>query len=145
MTWAQIDASSGSSSTGPGSGSSTGSGPGIDPNTQFLLYGDGTETPTCAAPYGNGACGGWRVSISIAPGSFQVGVHPFTDPTVQYSFSESEDVGGGMCSGGGGGGFTDGQVEILDITADSVHFVVSGISELSEFDPNGEYIAPRCP
>jgi hypothetical protein len=144
MTWAQVEAAQGGSSS---SGTTVTTGGGPDPNTQFLMYGGGTELPTCSAPYGigNGECGGWNAHIFIAPALFQVGVIPFSDPGLDISVMESVDEGNGQCSGGGGGGFEEGQLEILEITPTTVHFVVSGVSAFFNDDPNGERVAARCP
>jgi hypothetical protein len=140
MTYAQLEAAQ--DPGGSGSSSSVGGGP--DPSTQFLMFGGGTQYPTCSSPNGSGQCGGWSASIFIAPQLFQVGVIPFADPGVDISVSESFDDGNGQCSGGGGGGFEDGQLEILEITDSSVRFAVSGVSLFLSNDPNGERVASRC-
>lgn len=143
MTYAQIEAAQGGSS-GSGSGVTTGVGGGPDPNMQYLMFGGGTEAPTCGAPNGSGGCGGWSVSLTIAPALFQVGVVPFSDPGVDIFVTESFNEGNGQCSGGGGGGFEEGQLEILEITPTTVHFEVSGVTSFFSNDPNGERIAYRC-
>lgn len=142
LTYAQLDSSG---TGGAGSGTTTGVGGGVDPATQFLKFGAGTEAPSCAAPNGSGGCGGWSASISIAPALFQVGVLPFSDPGVDISVFESMDEGNGQCSGGGGGGFEEGQIEILAISATTVEFVVSGVTPVFESNPNGTHLAIRCP
>lgn len=143
MTYAQLQsAGSGSGSSGSESGT-TGPGGGPSPDTQFLIYGMGADAPSCSAPYGNGGCGGWHVSISLAAELLQPGVIAFGSGA-DFSFFESFDEGNGTCSGGGGGGFAQGQLEILSVDANSVHFIVSGI-ETFDFDGNGEHIAARCP
>lgn len=143
MTYAQLEAAQNGGGSGSGTTVTTGGGP--DPSTQFLMFGGGTETPTCTAPYGNGQCGGWSARISIAPALFQVGIIPFSEEGLDISVSESTDEGNGQCSGGGGGGFEEGQLEILAITPTTVHFVVSGVTAFFDDDPNGERIAARCP
>jgi len=142
MTYAQLDAAS-QGTGGSGQSATTGVGGGPDPSTQFLIYGAGTETPTCSAPYGSGGCGGWRVSISLPASLLQPGVVAFGSGA-DFSFSVSFDEGNGTCSGGGGGGFEEGQIEILSVTATSVHFVVSG-TDTFDFNANGEHLVDRCP
>lgn len=143
MTYAQIEATQGGSG-GSNSGATTGVGGGPDPGMQFLMFGGGTEAPACGAPYGSGGCGGWRVSLSVASALFQVGVISFSDPGLDIFVSESQDEGNGSCSGGGGGGFEEGQLEILEITPETVRFAVSGVTSFFSNDPNGERTAYRC-
>lgn len=143
MTWAQLDAASNGGSGGSTSAVTAGGGP--DPSTQFLMFGAGTETPACSAPHGSGQCGGWRASVTIPPYLFQPGILPFSDPDIDISYAESQDEGNGLCSGGGGGGFDEGQVEIVEITPTTVHFVVSGVTPVFGQDPNGDRVAARCP
>lgn len=144
MNHSQLEAATNSGSGGS-SGTTGGAGGGPDGNTQYLMFGGGTESPTCGAPYGSGQCGGWRTHISVAPSLFQPGIVSFADPGLDITVFESMDEGNGMCSGGGGGGFEEGELEILEITPTSVRFVVSGVTSFFEQDPNGERIAQRCP
>lgn len=144
VTWAQLDQWS---SAGTGGTTSTGSGgdPGIDPGTEFLIIGSGTQAPICGVPYGNGDCGGWTASIRIGAGLLQPGaVLSFAQEEVDYTFWTSNDEGNGLCSGGGGGGFDQGQVEILEVNDTVVHFAVSG-AESFDVPINGERWASRCP
>lgn len=144
LTWAQLQGM-GSGSGGFGANGSSGVGGGPDPATQFLMYGSGTEKPTCAEPYGSGKCGGWSVSITVPPEAFQPGVWGLWEDGFNISMFESSEEGGGICSAGGGGGLDEGQIEIVAITDATVEFTVTGLADGFSFDPTGQFLAQRCP
>ncbi len=126
-------------------------GVGEDPNggvltdTQYLLYGGGTQTPACDAPFGSSACGGWTVALSLPTSMLTPGTYSFLDPEVDIFFSESFETDTNSCAGGGGGGFEDGELTILQVSDTTVLFEVTGVSETgSSFSTNGFYSAARC-
>jgi hypothetical protein len=130
---------------GEGGGGVGGGGNPDGPTGEYLVYGSGFGIPTCNHAFGSGACGGWTVVLHLddeallTPGTLNIG-----DPGLDIYFSESSDNGmPDSCSGGGGGGFKQGQLEILDVSQNQVHFKVSGVS-LLDFDGNGEFTADRC-
>ena len=99
LTYAQLKAAGG------GTG---GFGGGPSPDTQFLMYGTGSEAPSCGTPYGPGGCGGWSVTIRVPPEAFKVGLWLPGADGIELSMFESFGAGGNTCSAGGGGGFDEG-------------------------------------
>lgn len=115
-------------------------------DTQYLLYGGGTQTPACDAPYGGAACGGWTVAITIPTAYLTPGTYLLSDVDVEIYYTESMAAGDGSCAGTGGIGFDQGQIQILSVTNAGVDFKVSGVEPGGEtFNINGAFSGFLCP
>ncbi len=117
-----------------GSSATTGGGPAIDPDTPFVVI--GSNSPTCANPWGQLHCATWRVMIGIPSDLFKPGVLSLSDTRMGI------DRGGGDCSGGGGSYF-QGSIEILDVGADTVKVRLSDTFKF-DFDADGDYDVAIC-
>jgi len=125
-------------STGTGT-SSTSGGSTLDPDTQFIILGNGPQQ--CTDPYAAEDCGQWRVYIGVPPALFHTGSIALSEIVASHSV-RGPDRGGGDCYGGGGS-FSEGNVEILNI--DDEHVSVRLVDTLKlDFDADGDYSAARC-
>jgi hypothetical protein len=125
-----------------GTTSTTTGGTTIDPDTPVVII--GSDASTCANPYGNHACGTWSVWIRIPRELLIPGVLSLSDTRLYaYSSSQGVDRGGGDCSFGGGS-YTDGHIEILDVSASGVKVRLSDTFKF-DFDADGDYDASVCP
>ncbi|MDC0743276.1 hypothetical protein [Polyangium mundeleinium] len=131
----------------PGS-SSSGGGPALNPDDLFLRISD--LGASCDSPTTELTCGGhWQLSIALPPALQQVGVYDLESPELlAYShMSETDDLNSPSpedCPWGGGS-IGSGTLEILSIDDTEVHFRVELTNPIWSTNPNGEYVAPRCP
>ncbi|MDI1449627.1 hypothetical protein [Polyangium sp. 6x1] len=132
-----------------GGSSSSGGGDDLNPDDLFLRVSD--LGASCDSPSTDLTCGGhWQFSVALPPALQQVGVYNLDSPELTaYSYmNETGDQNSPDpedCPWGGGT-IGSGTLEILSIDDTEVRFriEVTGGAFFST-NPNGEYVAPRCP
>jgi hypothetical protein len=124
-----------------GTSTTTGGGQPIDPDTPFVVI--GSNSPTCASPWGQVVCATWRIMIGIPRDLFKPGVLSLSDTRLMSSSSSRGiDRGVGDCSGGGGS-YSQGFLEILGVDADTAKVRLTDTFTF-DFDANGDYAAAIC-
>ena len=114
------------------------------PDSLYFAFGD--PAPTCADPIPLVPCGGfWGMRIGVPPALQHPGTIALSESDPN-NFQVEMGPGGPDCSGGGGS-ILEGTIEIVCIAEAGAIFRIAGTPPftLAGVDPNGEYVASRCP